>query len=59
MQIYLAIDGHKSIEELSNLTHLDMQVVYEALGMLLKQNYIRLFDTAGQPVDRSWLLDYL
>jgi hypothetical protein len=59
MQLYLAIDGHKSIEELSNLAHMDMQLVYEALGMLLKQNYIQLFDSAGQRVDRSWLLDYL
>jgi len=58
-RLYLAIDGRESVLALSASTQLPMKDVLAALRMLLAQNLIQLFDSAGKPVDGSLLLNSL
>ena len=58
-RLYLAINGQTSVLALSASTQLPMKDLLAALRMLLTQNLIQLFDSAGQPVDSSLFLNYL
>lgn len=50
-RLYAAIDGHKNLQELRAITHLDWKETSLALQLLLTQGHIQLYDPAGQFVD--------
>ncbi len=57
--LYFAIDGHKNVAELSNLTQLNKQEIYTALCLLLTQHHIYLYEPGGLRVDSAQLLKTL
>jgi len=56
-RLYVAIDGRKSLEELSATTHMNTKEVNAALQILLTQHRVQLYDSEGQRVDRSLFLN--
>lgn len=54
-RLYAAIDGRKSIGELSAVTRLSTTEIYRILRILLAQQRVRLYRPDGQPVDGSLL----
>jgi len=58
-RLYREIDGQKSVQELCDATHLDIQAALQGLRILLHERYIELLDATGQSVDSSILLNNL
>ena len=56
-RLYLAIDGHKNLNELCTSTRLEWKQAFEALRFLLKQRRIQLYEPGGLPLDSSQLLN--
>ncbi len=62
-RLYVAIDGRKTIAELTTLTGLRTKDVSEVLRMLLREHFIELYDLAGRFVETtfesapSWLVE--
>jgi hypothetical protein len=56
-RLYAAIDGHRNMEELQRLARLTPAEVYKALRMLVAEHRIEVYDSRGQPVDSSLILD--
>jgi CheY-like chemotaxis protein len=52
-QLYAAIDGRKTLAELAAVTGLEAKTVTGAIRALLKENRIRMYDTAGQLVEST------
>ena len=52
-QLYAAIDGKKTLSELAAVTGLEAKTVTGAIRALLKENRIRMYDGAGQPVESA------
>jgi DNA-binding response OmpR family regulator len=52
-QVYTTINGKKTVHELSQVTGLHMKEISQALRVLVKENYIRLYDATGKPVEDS------
>ncbi len=55
-RIYGAIDGHKNVETLCNITHLTLNEAYKALSVLLSEQRIQLFGPHGESIDISQIL---
>ncbi|QBD81802.1 hypothetical protein EPA93_39845 [Ktedonosporobacter rubrisoli] len=55
--VHTAIDGQRNIQELAQLTGLDIDTIYTALQELLGQQRIRLCEPGGQPIDSMLLLN--
>ncbi|HEY6540338.1 MAG TPA: hypothetical protein VIZ18_05340 [Ktedonobacteraceae bacterium] len=58
-RLYREIDGQKNVQELCDVTHLDMRAVLQALRTLLDERHIELLDASGQRADGSLLLNDL
>ena len=58
-RLYREVDGQKNVQELCDITRLDMQAALQGLRILLNERYIELLDATGQPVDSSFLLNNL
>ncbi|HLZ57416.1 MAG TPA: hypothetical protein VKR06_10755 [Ktedonosporobacter sp.] len=58
-RLYVAIDGHKNLTELSLATRLTMSELKLALQTLIKEQRIRLHHPEGQPMDDTQSLDDL
>jgi len=58
-RLYREIDGRKNVQELCDITHLDLKEVRKALRRLVDERRIELVDAAGQPEDSSLLLNDL
>lgn len=52
-RLYAGIDDHRNVDELCNITSLDIKEVFFVLQKLLLQHRIQLFDAEGQLVDTS------
>jgi len=52
-QLYAAIDGRKTLAELATVTGLEAKTVTGAIRALLKEQRIRMYDAAGQPVESA------
>lgn len=52
-QLYAAIDGRRTLAELATVTGLEAKTVTGAIRALLKENRIRMYDAAGQLVERA------
>lgn len=52
-RLYTAIDGRKTLAELATVTGLENKAVTRAIRVLLKENCIQIYDSAGQLVERS------
>src|SRR5207248_3225946 len=52
-QLYAAIDGRRTLGELATVTGLETKAVAKALRVLHKENCIRMYDVAGQLVERA------
>ncbi|MBO0789927.1 MAG: hypothetical protein J2P36_03130 [Ktedonobacteraceae bacterium] len=50
-RLYAAIDGKKNVEELGRITHLEQQVLIDALSNLLQQGHIQLYTQEEKLVD--------
>lgn len=59
-RFYMAIDGKKTVNELTTITGLETKEVSMVLRVLLQEHYIELYNSAGQlvesayPSDTSW-----
>jgi DNA-binding response OmpR family regulator len=53
-QLYVAIDGRRTVAELAAMTGLEMKDVSQAVRVLLEEHYIELYDAAGQFVEMSF-----
>jgi DNA-binding response OmpR family regulator len=51
-RLYTAIDGRKTVRELTSVTGLKMEEVISTLRMLLKERSIRMYTSAGQFLER-------
>jgi len=51
-RLYTAIDGRKTLAELSSVTGLENKALTRAMRVLLKENCIQIYDGAGQLVER-------
>ena len=58
-RLYREIDGSKSVQDLCDITHMDMKEVRAALRTLLQERRITLSDANGQLEDGSLLLNDL
>ncbi len=58
-RLYREIDGGKNVQELCDITHLDMKEVRAALRALLNERRIELIDSTGLLEDPSSLLNEL
>lgn len=58
-RLYREIDGRKNVQELCDITHLDLKEVRKALKTLLDERRIELVDASGQLEDGSLLLNNL
>jgi CheY-like chemotaxis protein len=52
-RLYVAIDGRKTLAELAAVTGLEAKTVTGAIRALLKENRVRMYDAAGQPVEST------
>jgi hypothetical protein len=52
-RLYLAIDGQKNISRLAAITQLNNKALIHALHTLLRQGYIRLCRSDGEPIDEA------
>ena len=52
-QLYEAIDGRRTLAELAATTGLEDKEVARALDVLLKENCVRMYDSAGQLVESA------
>jgi hypothetical protein len=52
-QLYLSIDGRKTLAELAAHSQLSVQDFYTALRLLLTQKYIQVYEPGGRLVDPS------
>ena len=50
-QLYVAIDGRKTVAALATMTGLETKDISQALHVLLQEHYIELYDAAGQLVE--------
>ena len=53
-QLYVAIDGRKTVAALAATTGLETKDISQALHMLLQEHYIELYDAAGQLVETTF-----
>lgn len=51
-RLYTAIDGRKTLAELASVTGLESKAITRATRVLLKENCIQIYDSAGQLVER-------
>jgi CheY-like chemotaxis protein len=51
-RLYTAIDGRKTLAELSSVTGLENKALARAARVLLKEHCIQIYDTAGRLVER-------
>lgn len=58
-RLYREIDGQKNVQELCDVTRLDMQTALQGLRILLNERHIELLDATGKLVDGSILLNNL
>ncbi|HZT98382.1 MAG TPA: hypothetical protein VFA10_01910 [Ktedonobacteraceae bacterium] len=56
-RLYAAVNGHRSVEELRQATHLTPAETYKALQILLVERRIEVYNVRGQLIDGSLLLD--
>jgi hypothetical protein len=56
-RLYIAIDGRRSVEELQHITRLTPAETYKALQMLLAEGRIEVYNSHGQLIESSRLLD--
>lgn len=56
-QLYLAIDGQKTVRELANTLYIPFNQVLPALRILVNQQYVQLFGLDGQRVDTAFLFE--
>ncbi len=54
-QIYGAINGERTVGELATANGLNTKEISDTLRVLLKEHYIQLYDSAGQPVESDLL----
>ncbi len=52
-QLYAAIDGRRTLAELSAVTGMETKAVTRAIRVLLKENRIQIYDAAGQLVEST------
>ena len=52
-QLYEAIDGRRTLAEIAVATGLEDKEVAKALAVLLKENCVRVYDSAGQAVESA------
>jgi len=55
-RLYAAIDGRKTIMELAAVTELEMNEVLRVLRVLLKEDFIQIYDSAGLMAESTLLL---
>ena len=53
LQLYGAIDGRRTLAELVAETGLEEKAVASALRVLLKENCVQMYDSAGQLVESA------
>jgi DNA-binding response OmpR family regulator len=53
-QLYVAIDGRKTVAALATMTGLETKDISQALHVLLQEHYIELYDAAGQLVETTF-----
>lgn len=58
-RLYNAIDGHRAVKEICEMTGMDLKAAQRALKFLQAHDRIQLHTPGGQPVDGSELLDVL
>jgi DNA-binding response OmpR family regulator len=58
-RLYSAIDGRKTITELAAITESETSETFRVLGVLLRENSIQIYDSAGGLVDNDFFLSAL
>ena len=53
-QLYVAIDGRKTVSILATMTRLETKDISQALHVLLQEHYIEMYDAAGQLVETTF-----
>jgi hypothetical protein len=57
-QVYMAIDGQRTVEELAFCTHLSMEEIRASIHILLLRHRVQLYEPGGTPVDSTRYLDW-
>jgi len=55
-RLYAVIDGKKTVAQLSVVTRLETKEITRALQVLLKENYIQIYEASGKLVESSKIL---
>lgn len=58
-RLYNAVDGHRAVKEICEVTGMDIKEAHRALKILIAHHKIQLYTSGGQPVDGSALQDVL